>query len=137
MMLARTSAVVRPKPVMRMVVRATHDNKDHWNKDRVNAFVGHSFPDFIEGWNRDSFKRVGYGMGATTVALGAGAMLVSPALVVPAVVLGGLSATYWAIGMNDIKQKSHAVRRNYPVLGNIRYIFETVSETWYFIHWHE
>jgi glutamate synthase domain-containing protein 2 len=25
-----------------------------------------------------------------------------------------------------MKQKSHAIRRNYPVLGNLRYIFETV-----------
>jgi hypothetical protein len=128
MMLARTCTVVRPNNVIRVVVRAAHDKNDHWNKERVNAFVGHSFPDFIEGWNRDVFKRVGYGMGATTLALGAGAMVVSPALAVPAVILGGLSASYWAIGLNDIKQKSHAVRRNYPVLGNIRYIFETVSD---------
>jgi len=66
-------------------------------------------------------------MGATTLALGAGAVAVTPALIVPAVLLGALSAGYWVVGLNDINQTSHAVRRNYPVLGNIRYILETVS----------
>lgn len=30
------------------------------------------------------------------------------------------------VGIKDIKQVSHAVRRNYPVIGNIRYIFEAL-----------
>jgi len=28
----------------------------------VNAHVSHSFPDFIEGWNRKVYRKVGYGM---------------------------------------------------------------------------
>jgi hypothetical protein len=127
MILARSSVLRRHSYMSQIAVRATHDKNDHWNKERVNAFVGHSFPDFIEGWNRESFKKFGYGMGATTLALGAGSIAVSPAFLVPAVVVGGLTAGYWVVGLNDMKQKSHAVRRNYPVLGNIRYILETVS----------
>lgn len=127
MMLTRSSVLRRHSCISQINVRAIHDKNDHWNKERVNAFVGHSFPDFIEGWNRESFKKFGYGMGATTVALGVGSIAVSSSLFVPAVVVGGLTAGFWVVGLNDINQKSHAVRRNYPVLGNIRYILETVS----------
>jgi glutamate synthase domain-containing protein 2 len=31
-----------------------------------------------------------------------------------------------AIGLRDIVQKRHAVRRNYPILGNIRYLVESI-----------
>jgi hypothetical protein len=126
-MICSRSTALRLKCFSRPTVRTVHDGRDHWKKEGVNAFVGHSFPDFIEGWNRDKFKKVGYGMGATTLALGAGAVAVTPALIVPAVLLGALIAGYWVVGLNDINQTSHAVRRNYPVLGNIRYILETVS----------
>ncbi len=30
------------------------------------------------------------------------------------------------IGLFDLLQKRHAVRRNYPILGNIRYLVETI-----------
>ena len=26
----------------------------------MNSFVGHTFPDFIEGWNRQLYRKVGY-----------------------------------------------------------------------------
>lgn len=103
--------------------------KDHYySNDRVSAFVGHNFPDFIEWWSRDSFKRVGYGLSAATVlvaAAGASSGL-TVASVGPAVLLGTLTAGYWHLGLQDIKQTSHAIRRNYPVLGNLRYVLETI-----------
>ena len=34
---------------------------DIWTKERVNSYVGHTFPDFIEGWNRKVYRKVGYG----------------------------------------------------------------------------
>ncbi len=48
-----------------------------------------------------------------------------------------LSATEWwpvpvlsgalvLVGLNDLRQTRHAVRRNYPILGNIRYLVEAV-----------
>lgn len=99
---------------------------DHWDKKKVNAFVGHNFPDFIEGWNRDRFKTVGYGMTGVTGLLGVGGVAMSSSLFLPAAVLGTLTVGYWACGVRDISQKSHAIRRNYPVLGNFRYIMETI-----------
>lgn len=106
-----------------------HHHDDLWDRERINAFVGHTFPDFVEGWNRDTFKTVGRGMAVATVALGIGGATLSGtvAAMAPAAVLGALTAGYWRVGLKDMKQSSHAVRRNYPVLGNIRYIMETVS----------
>ena len=39
---------------------------------------------------------------------------------------------YWVllpiiiVGLNDLHQKTHAIRRNYPVLGNFRYLLESI-----------
>lgn len=33
---------------------------------------------------------------------------------------------YWAIGLLDINQPHQAIRRNFPVLGNVRYLMETI-----------
>ena len=101
-------------------------NDDIWNKTRVNAFVGHNFPDFIEGWNRDTFKQVGYGMTGVTGILGLGVALLDVGFLIPATLVGGLTAAYWTIGLADIRQTSHAIRRNFPVLGNFRYVMETI-----------
>jgi hypothetical protein len=101
---------------------------DHWSDTKVASYVGHNFPDFIEHWNRKNFSRVGYGLvGASTVAA-ASAATIYPGMMVPAALTGVLTAAYWHIGLRDIKQTAHAIRRNYPVLGNLRYIVETVSE---------
>ena len=100
---------------------------DHWAEDNIIGYSGHNFPDFIEHWNRDNFRRVGYLLGGSTGVLAAmAAATVTSTLVVPTVVLGVVTGTYWRIGLRDMQQTSHAIRRNYPVLGNMRYIFETV-----------
>jgi glutamate synthase domain-containing protein 2 len=42
----------------------------------------------------------------------------------------GLFATttaYWMIGLNDIRQRAQTIRRNFPVLGNLRYLLEMIS----------
>lgn len=107
--------------------KANNKDDDHWRDDRVSGYFGHNFPDFIEHWNRDNFRRVGYLLGASTGLLAAGSVATASALTaVPTVVLGALTAAYWRVGLRDMKQTSHAIRRNYPVLGNMRYIMETV-----------
>jgi hypothetical protein len=92
--------------------------------------VGHNFPDYIEWWNRDNFYKVGYGLVAVTsvcaVAGSVGAAAVTVSSLAPAMILGTLTAGYWHLGLEDIRQTSHAIRRNYPVLGNLRYILEMV-----------
>jgi glutamate synthase domain-containing protein 2 len=40
--------------------------------------------------------------------------------------LTGCAAALTLVGLNDLRQSRHAVRRNYPVLGNIRYLVEAV-----------
>lgn len=114
-------------------IRCLHGEKadDIWNKKKVNAFVGHNFPDFIEGWNRDTFKRVGYGMAGFTGVLGVGVAMIDFAFVIPAAVLGCFTAGYWVVGLADIKQTNHAIRRNYPFLGNFRYVMETIRPELY------
>lgn len=37
-----------------------------------------------------------------------------------------LTALLSAVGLNDLLQSRHAVRRNYPILGNIRYLVEGI-----------
>ena len=101
---------------------------DHWDSSRVDAWVGHSFPDFIEFWNRDTFRTVGYGLGVSTAVVALTTVPFASGVldVVPVAVLSLGTAAYWRIGLKDIQQKEHAIRRNYPVLGNLRYVLETV-----------
>ena len=100
------------------------------SNEKVNAMVGHNFPDFIEQWNRSTFKAVGNGLIAVTALCAVGGVVatttVTVSSLVPSAVMGALTAGYWYIGSNDIKQTSHAIRRNFPVIGNLRYVLEVV-----------
>lgn len=89
---------------------------DFYGQDCIASQIGHSFPDFIEHWNRKNFYRVGYGLSGITMAsayLGGWPV---------GMVLGSLTAAYWKVGLSDIRQSSHSIRRNFPVLGNMRYL---------------
>lgn len=99
---------------------------DLWSKDRINAAVGHSFPDFIEFWDRNAFRKVGYGLVAASSGLGAAGLVYDATFALPAGLIALLTAGYWRVGLQDMTQRSHAIRRNYPVLGNVRYILETI-----------
>lgn len=44
----------------------------------------------------------------------------------PLIILGGLAIILSLVGVNDLLQSRHAVRRNYPVIGNIRYLVEGI-----------
>ena len=107
-------------------------NKDNYSSEKVNAMVGHNFPDFIEKWNRSNFKLVGNGLIAATALCAVGGVAtvssVTLASMFPSTVLGAITAGYWYVGSNDIKQTSHAIRRNFPVIGNLRYVLETVRD---------
>jgi glutamate synthase domain-containing protein 2 len=103
------------------------DEKRFRSRGVTSAFVGHNFPDFIEYWSRDAFRKVGYGLGACTGALAVSAGFYDASVFAIPTVLGSLFTTaYWKIGLNDIQQTGHAVRRNYPILGNMRYVLETI-----------
>ena len=76
--------------------------------------------DFIELWTPDTFKKVGVCLALGSVTAGA---LVSP-------LLGGAAAAatafYWVVGLRDMRQTSHTITRNSPVLGHMRLILESV-----------
>jgi hypothetical protein len=102
--------------------------KNDVSNEKVSAMVGHNFPDFIEWWNRKSFKLVGNGLVAATTlcAMGGAASAMTVTSMIPSAILGVITAGYWYVGFKDIQQTSHAIRRNFPVIGNLRYILETV-----------
>jgi len=104
--------------------------KDIWTNERVNAYVGHTFPDFIEDWNRQVYRKVGYGLaGSSVLSIALTALTCESVLAltsIPAGILTAGTAAYFHIGENDIAQTQHAVRRNYPVIGNLRYVLETI-----------
>jgi hypothetical protein len=108
------------------------NNKDNYTSEKVNAMVGHNFPDFIEKWNRSNYKLVGNGLIAVTALCAVGGVAtvstVTVTSMLPSAVLGAITVGYWYIGTNDIKQTSHAIRRNFPVIGNLRYVLETVRD---------
>lgn len=71
-------------------------------------------PDWIEKWNPNIFRKVGFGLAAGTVALGA---LGSPVAGAIAALPVGL---YWLTGIQDMKQEAQTLRRNFPVLAHVR-----------------
>ena len=81
----------------------------------------HSFPDWVEEWNRDRFYKLGYA-GAACVPLSFAAF--GPTAVTPYVV-SGVVGGYWYLGTKNINS-THAISRNFPVLGMMRYILESV-----------
>jgi hypothetical protein len=109
----------------------TDEKKKVKQYDQLSATVGHNFPDFIEFWDRDMFRRsVWFLSGSTMFAAifpAAWTGLTNhPVTYFPAVVLGTLTAAFWRVGKRDMEQTSHALLRNFPVLAHIRYIFETI-----------
>jgi len=96
-------------------------NQNHHADQQVNIkSSAHGLPDFIEHWNRPLFRKLGYGLGATTVLSVAAH---EPALTVA---LASTTAAYWYMGWRDISQTSQTIRRNFPVLGRMRYILESI-----------
>ena len=99
------------RSTMRVFRRLHSTGKPHSNAELT---------DFIELWTPATFKQVGVGLALGSAAVGA---LVSP-------VLGGAAAAatayYWHVGLKDMRQTSHTITRNFPVLGHLRFILESV-----------
>jgi hypothetical protein len=79
-----------------------------------------SLPDFVEAWSPQAFRVVGAGLAASSLALG---YLEGP---VVGAALAALTAGYVRLGLADMAQTSHALRRNFPVLAWVRYLLESV-----------
>ena len=94
-------------------------------RENAKKYKGTNFPEFLEHWSRQKFYQFG-----TVGAAGAGAATAAAvgmgAHVEQALVLDAIVALYWYIGMRDIKQTAKAIPHNFPVLGNIRYLLESI-----------
>jgi len=102
----------------------SQDTWDHYEPKKPDDHKwkgSHGVPNFIENWSVANFYKVGAGLTAIAAAsgVGMGVGFVSGATT-------SFAALYWFLGFRDINQRTHTVRRNFPVLGNIRYFFEVI-----------
>jgi glutamate synthase domain-containing protein 2 len=122
----------RSPPVQRRALAASGGKTDlDPEHQEARAVRGAGFPDFIEKWDRKKFKQVGAGFGLISasslglLALSSGES-VSAVGVIWTASFSLLTGGYWYVGLRDIRQTQHAIRRNFPVLGNMRYLLEVL-----------
>jgi len=87
--------------------------------------VSGGIPDFIHLWGPGPFRRVGYGLAASTAGL-AGLSMVHEIGYLWPVVVGALTSGYWYVGLRDLEQSHQALRKNFPVLIHVRYLLESI-----------
>lgn len=125
-----------PQPQRRRLAAAPKPHKPDLEKEynvgikdedvQIKAFVklktgAAGLPDWVEEWDRGVFKKVGAGLTALTLA---SFPVLHEAVLTGA--LGTITGAYWFMGWRDINQNQQTIRRNFPVLGNIRYLLEMV-----------
>ena len=93
--------------------------------DSARKYKGTTFPELLEHWSRERFKHVGValtaGSGLATLgALGTGTHVEQAAL------LDLFVAFWWYQGYKDMNQTSKAIPHNFPVIGNFRYLLESI-----------
>jgi glutamate synthase domain-containing protein 2 len=93
----------------------------------MNIRLPGGIPDFVEKWNPQKFYQVGYGLTATS-AISLPTIFYDGIAIHPVLplALAGFTAMYWKIGLADLKQTGHSLRRNFPFLCHLRYIFESI-----------
>ncbi len=80
-------------------------------------------PAVIERWSRSVFGIVAAGLLALTTGL---------AFLSPWALLGLLVAVpFLVVGVRDITQREHAIQRNFPVIGHLRYLLESLRPELY------
>jgi glutamate synthase domain-containing protein 2 len=75
-------------------------------------------PAFIEKWGRGPFYAVGLVLAALAGVLSYRSLWSTPLLV--------LVLVYWGLGLQDIRQRRRTILRNFPLVGRLRYFFESV-----------
>mmetsp|Transcript_69412 Transcript_69412/g.123671 ORF Transcript_69412/g.123671 Transcript_69412/m.123671 type:complete len:630 (-) Transcript_69412:23-1912(-) len=112
-------SIRQPVRASYMQIRMIFDGneKPHWSQ----RYGGHSrreLPDFVEKWGRKPFYTVG---AAGTIGSLAAGLALSGNWWATVPVMGA----YWYVGLRDIRS-SQPIRRNFPVLGHVRYMLESV-----------
>eukprot|EP00041_Stephanoeca_diplocostata_P028728 m.830638 g.830638 ORF g.830638 m.830638 type:complete len:476 (+) comp23425_c0_seq59:220-1647(+) len=80
-----------------------------------------ALPEFIDDWNVKRF----YQFGAVFSGMSGVFAFMCPTSPFAWTAVAATGA-YWIIGARDMNQTSHTIRRNFPVLGNLRYILESI-----------
>jgi len=82
----------------------------------------HGFPDWLEKWTPAKFKKTA--AVGTFVSVGS-FLLFGPFSVLP-YVISIPTVAFTLRGIEDLRQVNHSVLRNYPVLGHLRWLFESI-----------
>ena len=116
---------VRCRKVIRYFSSSSEDSKgDSKRTTYAKMYRGeiNYFPDFIHSWSPERFKAVGVGLSAVSAATLLKLGVFDPL----AVSVSAATGLYLVTGFKDLSQKRHTIRRNYPVIGRLRYVFETL-----------
>lgn len=90
-----------------------------WEK-RQSQFS--NFPDFIEKWTPARYYSFGSGLTAWSVYV----LLTNDLIHLTTFCPAAFTAIYFYVGFKDRSQRRNTIRYSFPVLGNIRYILETL-----------
>ncbi|GAB5368010.1 hypothetical protein AAMO2058_001281000 [Amorphochlora amoebiformis] len=92
------------------------------DENHIPHVEGGHFPEFLEKWTRTRFYQFG---AAGTAGVLASAFYTGP-LTLTTGTLAAVVTGYWALGLRDIWQKNHTLKRNFPVLAHFRYLAEQI-----------
>ncbi|KAJ1617753.1 hypothetical protein T492DRAFT_605102 [Pavlovales sp. CCMP2436] len=104
---------------------ATRSARDTWAPWEGKSKPGDSHAELhemLEHWSPTKFYYAGAGMtaGLAVIAIVKGPFSVAAlATAIPV-------ALWWRIGLADIAQTKHTIKRNFPVIGNLRYLLESI-----------
>lgn len=124
MLAARSRAALRASRyhgALRTLSTKASPKAEFGDTERKMGAPAAGLPDFIEKWDRKSFYTVGGLAAAGSVVMG-----VSLGPCFSSVAVSGLTGAYWALGLRDMRQKDHTLLRNFPVLGHMRFLLESL-----------
>jgi len=81
----------------------------------------------VEKWNPDLFYKAGYSLTALS-AVSIPTIFYDHIAIHPVLPLAmsGFTALYWKVGLADLNQKDHTLRKNFPFLIHMRYLLESI-----------
>jgi len=125
--------LVRTVLLSKRFFRGTAAHRDTWNPltksnqdgQKVANPSSVGFPDFIDSWGPKPYKKVLAGLSLSS-GLYLGTAIATETVSMLGACLISFTALYAYRGYKDLNQDTHAIRKNFPFLGNMRYIFEVM-----------
>jgi len=126
----RRLRLVRAPPIatrtcQRLLCAKPEGSEEKFGPAGTNVRHPGGVPDFIHEWSPSSFRRVGIGLGAASLASVA-LSFTAEVTHLGSIAICGLTAGYWWLGLRDLAQPHQALRRNFPVLIHFRYLLESI-----------